>query len=121
MSEFDPRSMTHAMHRRTVLRGLGAALTLPWLPSAAHAAGEKVSERPPLRWGCVMFANGVNPNHWWAKGSGEQMELSKSLEPLEKVKAKDKVAVKATPPVVAEDCPTVWMITAVGAKTWIKE
>ena len=28
------------------------------------------------------MGNGINPNHWWAKGSGADIELSKSLEPL---------------------------------------
>jgi hypothetical protein len=28
------------------------------------------------------MGNGINPKHWWAKGSGADMELSKSLEPL---------------------------------------
>ena len=28
------------------------------------------------------MGNGISPNHWWAKGAGADMELSKSLEPL---------------------------------------
>jgi len=64
--------------RRAVLRGMGATLTLPWLESYAANATTK----PPIRWGCLMFANGVNPNHWWAKGQGEKMELSSTLQPL---------------------------------------
>jgi hypothetical protein len=28
------------------------------------------------------MGNGINPKHWWAKGAGADMELSKSLEPL---------------------------------------
>ena len=28
------------------------------------------------------MGNGINPDHWWAKGSGASMELSKSLQPL---------------------------------------
>jgi hypothetical protein len=31
---------------------------------------------------------GVNPDHWWAKGEGAGMELGKSLQPLEPLKAK---------------------------------
>jgi hypothetical protein len=31
---------------------------------------------------------GINPDHWWAKGAGPDMELSKSLEPLAPFKAK---------------------------------
>ena len=31
---------------------------------------------------------GVNTDHWWAKGSGAEMELGKTLAPLESVKTK---------------------------------
>ena len=72
--------------RRTVLKGLGATLALPSLESFAWAAGGKTTAaanaKPPRRYGCVMFANGVNPNQWWAKGDGEAMELSPTLQPL---------------------------------------
>ena len=34
------------------------------------------------------MGNGINGNHWWAKGSGAAMKLSKTLAPLEPVKQK---------------------------------
>ena len=34
------------------------------------------------------MGNGINADHWWAKGAGSEMELSKSLEPLAPVKQK---------------------------------
>ena len=34
------------------------------------------------------MGNGISPDHWWAKGAGADMQLGKSLEPLEPVKAK---------------------------------
>jgi hypothetical protein len=75
------------LSRRTVLRGVGASLALPWFESLAWAAGGKsvasVSAKPPVRWGCLLFANGVNPYEWWAKGDGDSFELSKTLAPLE--------------------------------------
>jgi len=74
--------------RRTVLRGLGATLALPWLESLRGLAADssQVSRRAPLRYGCLLFANGVNPHEWWAKGSGEALEFSKTLSPLEPYK-----------------------------------
>lgn len=77
--------------RRTVLRGAGVAMALPWLESKpvwgfANSAGEPAA--PPQRLAALFMANGVNAAHWWAKGSGDQMELSKSLAPLEPYKAK---------------------------------
>ena len=34
------------------------------------------------------MGNGINPNHWWAKGPGAEMELSQSLQPLAPFKGK---------------------------------
>ena len=67
--------------RRAILRGAGASLTLPYLESVAWAAGEEKS-KAPVRWGSILFANGVNVDQWWAKGEGKTMELSPTLEPL---------------------------------------
>jgi hypothetical protein len=70
--------------RRAFLRGAGATLALPWLPSFAWAQGGKAAEnaKAPVRYGCMLFANGVNPHEWWAKGEGVAMELSSTLQPL---------------------------------------
>lgn len=78
--------------RRTVLQGAGAVVALPWLESLPVWGTEMVSgqEQPvaPQRFAALFMACGVNPNHWWAKGSGDQMELSKSLQPMESLKTK---------------------------------
>ncbi len=83
MSENHPRNL---VSRRTVLRGMGASLTLPWLESFAwHQNGNAAppaDARPPVRWGCILFANGVNPRQWWARGEGKNMRLSPTLQPL---------------------------------------
>lgn len=72
--------------RRQVLRGLGATLTLPWLESLAWAEAKSVGAKglagPPRRWASMVFANGVNTDHWNAEGEGEAMKLSKTLQPL---------------------------------------
>jgi len=80
----DPEFTYHpSVSRRQVLRGVGATLTLPWLPSLATAQRDKpVENGPPRRWASMVFANGVNVDHWWAKGDGEDMELSSALSPL---------------------------------------
>jgi hypothetical protein len=83
------RPDTHAPSRRTFLRGVGVALALPWLESlsalaqaAAPAAGARAAAGPPLRLGIVFFSNGVEPAHWWAKGTGATMELGPGLSPM---------------------------------------
>ena len=66
--------------RRNFLRGAGVALTLPWMESLSRAATE--GNKPPLRFGCVYFSNGIKPAHWWAKGAGASIEFGPSAAPL---------------------------------------
>lgn len=80
------------LSRRVLLQGAGVAMALPWLESvnvwgAPQSAGSSASD-PPKRFGVLFMACGVNQDHWWAKGSGEQMELGKSLQPMESLKTK---------------------------------
>lgn len=69
---------TASATRRQFLRGAGAALSLPWMESLASAA----SSKPPVRFGLVYFSNGVEPEHWWAKGAGKNMEIGPALAPM---------------------------------------
>lgn len=69
--------------RRNFLRGAGVALTLPWLESLpVFAQGGKVANKPPLRFAHIFFSNGVEPIHWWAKGTGGVMEFGQAAQPL---------------------------------------
>src|SRR5262249_1819238 len=72
--------------RRTLLRGVGVAMALPWLESlpvwGSEPASNGAASVAPKRFAALFMGNGVNPNHWSAKGAGADMELSKSLEPL---------------------------------------
>ncbi len=72
-------------NRRHFLRGVGVALTLPWLESMPALAGVSKSAQntPPVRFGCVYFSNGVAPAHWWAKGEGAKMQLGPVLKSME--------------------------------------
>ena len=76
--------------RRTVLRGVGVAMSLPWLESIPVWGDDASSAQalPPKRFAALFMGNGINPNHWSAKGSGDDMELSKTLEPLAPLKSK---------------------------------
>ncbi len=86
------------LSRRTFLQGVGVTMALPWLESlpvvgpasaATVAAGPVVAAATfPQRFGVLFMGCGVNPNEWWAKGAGAQMELSKTLAPLEGLKGK---------------------------------
>ena len=71
--------------RRHFLRGVGVALALPWmesLPVFGQTAAAVKTSTPPLRLGIVFFSNGVEPIHWWAKGSGATMELGQAALPM---------------------------------------
>jgi hypothetical protein len=70
-------------------------MALPWLESlpmwdqpAAAAGADARSPAFPRRFAALFMGNGINPNHWWAKGGSPSMELSRSLQPLEPLKTK---------------------------------
>jgi hypothetical protein len=73
-------------------------MALPWLESMAWA-GQAQSAVPgsmvttaagtfPKRFAVLFMGNGINGNHWWARGQGAEMKLGKTLQPLEPLKHK---------------------------------
>jgi hypothetical protein len=74
--------------RRTVLRGAGVSMGLPWLESLAPAATTSAPAQFPKRFAALFMGTGVNEEHWGSEGSGAEMKLAKSLSPLEPVKHK---------------------------------
>ncbi len=73
--------------RRHFLRGAaGVALTLPWLESLPLFAQDKAASKPPIRFAHLFFSNGVEPIHWWAKGSGAAMEFGQAAQPLASIR-----------------------------------
>lgn len=62
-------------------------MALPWLESLP-VWGATTAEVFPKRFAVLFMGNGINGNHWWAKGSGGDLKLSKTLEPLEPLKKK---------------------------------
>lgn len=73
------------LSRRTILRGVGASLALPWLeatmPSRLSAAA-----RPPVRMAILYMPNGVREDMWTPQGTGREFSLSPTLEPLADLK-----------------------------------
>ncbi|HZV04789.1 MAG TPA: DUF1552 domain-containing protein [Gemmataceae bacterium] len=69
--------------RRTMLKGIGVTMALPWLESIPFFASEGASSATaPKRFAVLFMGNGICPPHWWAKGTGADMELGKCLQPL---------------------------------------
>ncbi len=71
--------------RRHFLRGAGVALALPWLESLPLFA-QSDPNKPPLRFGCIFWSNGIKPANWWAKGRGASMEFGPSALPLTEIR-----------------------------------
>lgn len=79
------------INRRTLLKGVGVTMALPWLEAIPLHGSESVSgsaATPPKRFAALFMGNGISPKNWWAKGSGATMELSKSLQPLASLRPK---------------------------------
>jgi hypothetical protein len=69
--------------RRTMLRGMGAALALPWLESFAPVARAAAkSGTPPVRMCFWYVPNGVHLPTWFPEQEGTLVDLPESLEPL---------------------------------------
>jgi hypothetical protein len=76
-----------AISRRTLLRGLGCTVALPWLEAIPLLAREPAASHP-RRFAALFMGNGINSKHWWAKGNGAEMKLGKSLEPLQPLRSR---------------------------------
>jgi hypothetical protein len=66
--------------RRTILRGLGASLTLPFLDAMVPALG--AAPTPVRRFGAVYLANGALMSQWRPAGDLLTDEMSPTLLPL---------------------------------------
>ena len=72
--------------RRTVLRGLGATMALPWMESAnVWGMPRRNFHQPapaPVRMAILFSGCGFHSREWWARGQGPEMELGRVLTPL---------------------------------------
>ncbi len=73
-----------SLPRRTVLRGLGAAVALPLLDAMVPAASalSRTAANPPRRFGVVYVPNGIAMEHWTPTQEGRGFDLTPILEPL---------------------------------------
>lgn len=74
--------------RRTVLRGLGVTLALPWLESMVPAltALAKTAAAPARRLGVFYVPNGMAMAYWFPKTEGPLQELPPTLQSLQSLK-----------------------------------
>ena len=77
-----PWNSSRRISRRTVLRGAGVTIALPWLESFPVFGDTASPAAFPKRFGVLFMGNGINEDHWSAEGSGAAMKLSKTLSVL---------------------------------------
>jgi hypothetical protein len=79
---------TANLTRRTFLMGAGCSVALPWLESLPFGYAQLTTNVAPKRLAVLFMGNGISPPNWSASGSGADMQLSRSLEPLAPYKTK---------------------------------
>ncbi|MCH2399240.1 MAG: DUF1552 domain-containing protein, partial [Pirellulales bacterium] len=85
--QLPPTHWSEALSRRVFLRSTAGSLALPWLASLPQrsAQGKRIAnttDKPPRRFACVYFSNGIEPEHWWAKRTPDGLHFGPCLEPL---------------------------------------
>jgi hypothetical protein len=75
---------TSSISRRTLLRGLGVSLALPWMESLAPRAKAAAGDTPgvPKRMAFLFVPNGVHLPDWKPKTLGYGFDLPHILQPL---------------------------------------
>ncbi len=69
--------MTKEISRRTILKGIGVSMCLPWLEVMARPAwaegksdaAPNSGDGPPVRLAALYMPNGVNPKAWMPEGT----------------------------------------------------
>jgi hypothetical protein len=72
--------LTKSLPRRTVLKGIGATMALPFLDAMLPVA--RAAAKPVSRFQAFYTPNGMAMEYWSPKGEGTAFELSPILEPL---------------------------------------
>ena len=75
---------TKSLPRRTILRGLGATMALPFLEAMlpAFSLRGRAAAKPVHRFQTFYVPNGMAMEYWSPKGEGKDFEFSPILEPL---------------------------------------
>jgi hypothetical protein len=81
LGEDSPMAFLHkSLPRRTVLKGLGASLALPFLDAMLPPL--RAAAKPIHRFQAFYTPNGMAMEYWTPKGEGTNFELAPILEPL---------------------------------------
>ncbi len=72
--------LTKSLSRRTVLKGIGTSLSLPFLEAMLPPL--RAAVKPPQRFQAFYVPNGMAMEYWTPKGEGSKFELAAIMEPL---------------------------------------
>lgn len=76
-----------SLSRRTLLRGIGASMTLPWLEAMVPTSRALAATvRPPVRVGWVFIPNGVVREAWTPIGEGRDFQFNQTSGALKPVR-----------------------------------
>ncbi len=81
--------MSNRLSRRTVLRGMGTAIALPWLEAMLprNCYGAPTDAAAPVRMAFLSVPNGKHMPDWIPTEEGENFTVPKILEPVAKFKS----------------------------------
>lgn len=78
--------------RRTMIRGLGVSMALPWMESlrswGADVPPGLSSGEAPVRFAVLFAGNGFHSKEWWAEANGSELKFGKVLQPLNELSDK---------------------------------
>jgi hypothetical protein len=81
-------SKSTRISRRTVLRGIGTAIALPWLEAKLpRVACGAETPKPPVRMAFLSVPNGKHMPDWTPDKAGTDFELKSTLQPIAKFKS----------------------------------
>ena len=105
-----------SLPRRTVLKGVGAALALPLLDAMVPAltASAQTAAAPRRRLGCVYVPHGAIMDRWTPPQSGSGFDFTPILKPLEPFRSQTVVVTNLTRPEAGVDtnhagAPASWL------------
>ena len=74
--------LTRSLPRRTLLKGIGATLSLPFLEAMLPASTLRAAAKPVRRFQAFYTPNGMAMEYWSPKTEGANFEMTPILEPL---------------------------------------
>ena len=79
-----PRNVfsNRAMDRRTVLRGVGAAMAIPLLDSMSPVIAAQPADTRPVRLAFCYVPNGIIPGDWLPSTTGQNFDFRPTMRPL---------------------------------------